>query len=275
MKFIDTHSHPTIIKDFYKKKNNIDLDYSDLFDVFKKKDICKVICVSTNKSDFDQNIQLSYLSDICFFSLGIHPCDVINIEVSKEEIFCLKEKVLFSQKNNLKLVAIGETGIDLYHSSENLSLQKAIFEEQIKIAIEGNLPLIIHSRNAFNETYDILKYYKIKNNITAVIHCFSDDYETAKKWVDLDFFLGIGGIITYPKNNALREGLFKIGFENIVLETDAPFLPIQEFRGKINTSEFIPDINLYLSSIYKINEEILAEKIYNSTMKIVPRLLNE
>jgi TatD DNase family protein len=272
MKFIDTHAHPIIIKDSYKKKENIDIEYADLFESFKKKEIYKIICVSTNKNDFDENIKLSLMNEICFFSLGIHPCDVLDINLAKEEIYLLKEKIVYSKKNNLKLVAIGETGIDLYHCKDNLQIQKKIFEKQIEIAIENKLPLIIHSRNAFQETYDILKYYKIKNNISAVIHCFSDEYEIAKKWIDLNFFLGVGGIITYPKNNELRKGLFKIGFENIVLETDAPFLPVQEFRGKINTSEFIPNINSCLSSIYNVDKEFLAEKIYNSTLKIFPRL---
>ena len=137
--------------------------------------------------------------------------------------------------------------------------QRTIFEFHIKLALEQNLPLIIHTRNAHDEVLTILDHFKC-SELTGVIHCFSEDVKFAQKALDLRFLLGIGGTLTYPKNEELRDIFSSIDLEHIVLETDAPFLPPQAIRGKQNTPEQINTIANFLANLRKVSYEKIAEE---------------
>lgn len=266
--FIDTHVHINLIKDFYKKKLNIDFCEKFFLNSLIQNNIKKIICISTNYQDWIYNIQLSNTFENVFFTLGIHPCEIKNKHFLNNSEYNLAILIEDSLKNNSKICAIGECGIDLYHDKNYLKFQIEAFHEQIQLSLKYSLPLIIHTRNAFDETYNILKNY----NARAVIHCFVDNFEIAKKWVDLGFKLGIGGNITYPKNNELREAVLKIGLNNIVLETDAPFLSPQSKRSDINTSLNIPEIGKFIADIYNIDIEKFSSKIYENTVNLFNKL---
>lgn len=214
--FIDTHMHIGddfgVEPDLYVK-NATDAQVEVLIASFCEKDD---IMLSTKFVEKYKNL---------YACIGYHP-EVSNKIVEKDyEI--LEEMV----KNNPKIVAIGEIGLDYYWNKDNKDKQREVFCKQLEIAEKLKLPVVIHSRDSINETYEILKKYKV----SGVIHCFSGSLEMAKKFISLGFLLGIGGVVTF-KNSKLFEVIEKLELTNIVLETDSPYLTPEPNRGKTNES---------------------------------------
>ena len=147
-------------------------------------------------------------------------------------------------------IAIGEVGIDLYWGGGMIKEQKLAFKTQINWAKKHKLPLIIHSRNSFDEIYNIMKEEKT-NNLTGIFHCFSGSYDEAMKIIDMGFYLGIGGILTF-KNSTIIDVIKKIDLKHLVLETDAPYLAPHPMRGKRNEPKFLPRIAEKIAEIKKI-----------------------
>lgn len=235
--FVDTHCHLNMmaVKNYDDKFEPKDLEIvKDIINRSQKNNVKKFLTVGTNLQDSLIAILISKKFETVYATVGIHPCD--SKDAQDQDLGAI-EKLIINKKEN-KIVGIGEIGLDFYHQPYDKNKQIKFFEAQIELSIKYKLPLVIHVRESVQETFDILKNYK--NSITGVIHCFSQDKEYAKKFLDLNFYLGIGAIITYPKNNYLREIVNFMPLDRILLETDAPFLPPQEFRGKQNSPEYIP-----------------------------------
>ncbi|MGE9515787.1 MAG: TatD family hydrolase [Solitalea-like symbiont of Tyrophagus putrescentiae] len=186
----------------------------------------------------------------CFPMLGLHPASVNNNYRAELE----KIKSAFTPLN--KICGVGEIGLDYFHSKEFVNEQKEAFIEQISWAKQYNLPIVIHLRNAYKDFIDIVRKY-FPNPINAVVHCFSGDVSQAEELVSLGFFLGIGGILTY-KNSTLRDVLQYVPIENIVIETDAPFLAPVPFRGKQNESSYILYTAAQLAKVYNVTMSDIA-----------------
>ncbi len=237
--FIDTHMH--IGEDFGVQpdlyvKNADNADVKVLIASFCEKDD---IMLSTKFVEKYKNL---------YACIGYHP-EVSNKIVEKDyEI--LEEMV----KNNPKIVAIGEIGLDYYWNKDNKDKQREVFCKQLEIAEKLKLPVVIHSRDSINETYEILKEYKV----SGVIHCFSGSLEMAKKFISLGFLLGIGGVVTF-KNSKLFEVIEKLELTNIVLETDSPYLTPEPNRGKTNESSNIFYIAQKIAEIKNISLENVAK----------------
>ena len=237
--FIDTHMHIGddfgIEPDLYVK-NATDAQVEVLIASFCEKDD---IMLSTKFVEKYKNL---------YTCIGYHP-EVSNKIVEKDyEI--LEEMV----KNNPKIVAIGEIGLDYYWNKDNKDKQREVFCKQLEIAEKLKLPVVIHSRDSINETYEILKKYKV----SGVIHCFSGSLEMAKKFISLGFLLGIGGVVTF-KNSKLFEVIEKLELTNIVLETDSPYLTPEPNRGKTNESSNIFYIAQNIAEIKNISLENVAK----------------
>ena len=230
--FIDTHMHIGddfgVQPDLYVK-NATDAQVEVLIASFCEKDD---IMLSTKFVEKYKNL---------YACIGYHP-EVSNKIVEKDyEI--LEEMV----KNNPKIVAIGEIGLDYYWNKDNKDKQREVFCKQLEIAEKLKVPVVIHSRDSINETYEILKKYKV----SGVIHCFSGSLEMAKKFISLGFLLGIGGVVTF-KNSKLFEVIEKLELTNIVLETDSPYLTPEPNRGKTNESSNIPYIAQKIAEVKHI-----------------------
>lgn len=231
--FIDTHMHIGddfgVQPDIYVKNAN-DADVKVLIASFCEKDD---IMLSTKFVEKHKNL---------YACIGYHP-EVSNKIVEKDyEI--LEEMV----KNNPKIVAIGEIGLDYHWDKDNKKQQREVFCKQLEIAEKLKVPVVIHSRDSINETYEILSKYKVR----GVIHCFSGSLEMAKKFIGLGFLLGIGGVVTF-KNSKLFEVIEKLELTNIVLETDSPYLTPEPNRGKINESSNIPYIAQKIAEIKNVS----------------------
>lgn len=229
----------------------VNCGYDNIDDVIfraKKNNVNYFILGGTNKEENMMNIELVNNYDCIFLTLGYHP-EVAN-DIDDEDLELLEEQIL---KNKKKVVAIGEIGLDYYYGKENMDKQKDLFIKQLRLAKKYNLPVVIHTRDAINDTYNILKEEGINK---GVIHCYSSSYEMAVKFIDLGFYLGIGGVVTF-KNSNLKDIVSKISLKNIILETDSPYLSPD--RGKKNEPCNILIIANYLSDLYGVLLDDLSD----------------
>lgn len=192
----------------------------------------------------------------CFAMSGLHPCDV---KEGYQEIL----KVIRESITGRKIYAIGEIGIDLYWDKTTLEIQQAAFTEQIRWAKELKLPIVIHCREAFDEVFEVLEQEK-GEDLRGILHCFTGNLEQAQKAIELGFYLGIGGVVTYKKAG-LDEVLSHLSLENLVLETDSPYLAPVPYRGKPNESSYLVHIAQKVADIYHLTlEEVAAVTTANS-----------
>jgi TatD DNase family protein len=195
----------------------------------------------------------------CFAMLGLHPCDVkANWETELDTII---------NTNPLHpIYAIGEIGIDLYWDKTLLAEQQAAFKKQIAWAKQLNLPIVIHCRDAFDEVYAVLREEK-DEKLRGIFHCFGGTLEQAQKIIDLGFYLGIGGVVTY-KNAGLDKIVQQIDLNRIVLETDSPYLTPVPHRGKPNESSYLVYIAQKIADLHQVDVEIVASITTQNSVKI-------
>lgn len=190
-----------------------------------------------------------------YAAVGIHPNDTT--PHWKEDIVQLR--TMLSANDHTKIVGIGECGLDFHYPEYDKSRQYDAFKAQIELALEYDRALIVHSRDAYDETLSILEPFK--NDIKrGVMHCFSYDMAFAQQVIEWHYVLGIGGTVTYPRNEELRTIVRTIPLEKIVLETDAPFLPTQSMRGKKNHPQYIRAIAEYIAQLKQVSFESVAQK---------------
>lgn len=185
----------------------------------------------------------------CFPMMGLHPTSVK--ENYKEELKRIEEE--FSKRD---FIAVGEIGIDLYWDKTFKKQQEEVFRFQIDLALEKNIPIVIHSRESFDEIFPILDAYSGKG-LTGVFHCFTGTSEQANRAIDLGFYLGIGGVLTF-KNSGLNKVVENVDLKHLLLETDSPFLAPVPFRGKRNESKYINIIAAKLATIKNTDKETVA-----------------
>lgn len=204
------------------------------------------------------NLQKKFPNRV-FCMIGLHPCYVD--KNYKFEIDFIKKRI-----KEYHYTAIGEIGIDLFHEKKYFKQQVYAFEEQIKLAIEYDLPIVIHSRESFKEIFQVLEKYK-SNKLRGIFHCFTGDIDQANKIIDLNFHLGIGGVVTF-KNGKISEFLNQVPIEKIVLETDSPYLAPVPYRGKRNESSYIELIAKKISEIYNMDLKDVSEITDKTALKI-------
>lgn len=254
MTFTDTHAH-IYLKDFKEDRNKV-LD--------------KTFGAGVNKI-FMPNIDLRSIEDMlkvasdypdaCFPMIGLHPCSVKK-EFEKE--LSLIESSLRNNPN--QYVAIGEIGTDLYWDKSFFEQQKEAFLIQINWAKEYNLPIIIHCRESIRETLDFLKPLK-DEKLRGIFHCFTGTAAEAAEAIELGFYLGIGGVVTF-KNSGLAEVVSQIGLEQLVLETDCPYLAPVPYRGKRNETSYIPLIADRVATALQLPLSLVAQKTSENSTKI-------
>ena len=245
--FIDTHCH--LSRE----------DYDDIDLVIKENreaGVNKIIISGCSKDWIDESLELSKQYEDVFVTLGYHPSEVEMVD----------NLLLDDLRNKLKsnnVVGLGEIGLDYYYGKDNKNQQLELFEKQLKIAEEMGLVVVIHSRDATEDTINCLKKY----NVTGVIHCFSGSVETAKIYVNMGYKLGIGGVVTF-KNSKLYEVVKEVGLENIVLETDSPYLTPTPFRGQKNSSKYILLIAECIADILNTSVQNVADITTNNACNL-------
>jgi TatD DNase family protein len=252
MPFIDTHTH------LYLPEFNDDRD--EAVDRAVSSGVSKMLMPNIDIHSVGKMLETEnrYISS-CYSMIGLHPTSVKEDYLSQLEEL---EKIYTRHK----FVAIGEIGIDLYWDKTFIKEQIIAFRRQIAFAIECDLPVVIHSRDAFPEVFSVLDEFAGKQ-LKGVLHAFTGSADDAKKGIELDLKLGIGGVVTF-KNSGLDKVLETVSPESILLETDSPYLAPVPHRGKRNESSYICIINKKIADIYGMREEDLENITYTNSVSL-------
>lgn len=245
MDIFDTHAH-------YDDKA-FDEDRYELLDAMAKNDVKYIINQGTDVETSKFSIALAEKYDYVYAAVGIHP-----EEIYKEESVTEIKKLIPHEK----IVAIGEIGLDYHYDNTNKEDQLKYFIDQLNLANEVNLPVVVHSRDAQKDTLDTLKNIKINNN--GVIHCFSGSLESAKEFLKLGYYLGFDGPITFKNAKNALEVLEYMPLDKILIETDAPYLTPTPFRGERNNSMYLTYVINKIAEIKKIPPEEVANITMNN-----------
>jgi len=235
-------------------------DREALFKEFPENDIQYVINVGSDMRSSRISIELAKRYPFIYAAVGVHPHDVSDM---KEED--LEYLLHFSAYE--KVVAIGEIGLDYHYDYSPRSIQKLWFREQLKLAKELELPVIIHSREASRDTFDIIMEAELCD-CTGVIHCYSGSAEMALEYVKKGFYIGVGGVITFKNAKKLIETVEAIPLDKILIETDAPYLAPVPHRGKRNDSRYLPEVIKAIAKIKGVTPEEVEEVTYNNGKKL-------
>lgn len=248
----DTHAH--------YDDEDFDLDRDELLLGMKAAGVSHIVNIGASLESTKRSLELSKKYDFIYAAVGVHPSDTA--ELNEEAFAWLKE-----QCNKPKVVAVGEIGLDYYWDEPDRSIQKGWFARQIELAREVKLPLVIHSRDAAQDTIDIMKNEKA-SEVGGILHCFSYTKETAKIFLDMDISFGIGGVVTFKNAKKLKEAVEYIPLDRIVIETDCPYLSPEPNRGKRNSSLNLPYVIKAIAEIKNLPEEEVMKKTYENAKKI-------
>lgn len=246
--FIDTHCH--ISQEDY---DNIDFVIKENIEA----GIDKIVVSLCSKESIEEGIEFPMKYPMIYLTLGYHPEEVLSI--NDQDLETLKQLLLSTPH----VVGIGEIGLDYHYDKSTREEQILLFKKQLALAEELHLPVVIHSRDATKDTIEILKQFSVR----GIIHCFSGSYETAKIYQSMGFYLGIGGVVTFQNSN-LVQVVEKIGLDFIVLETDSPYLTPHPFRGRKNSSKYIPVIAEKIAEACNTDLQMVAEITTDNAVKV-------
>lgn len=244
--YIDSHLH----------LSNEDYDIDNVIKNAKENNVLYFITGGTNKENNLCDIELSKKYKEVYITLGYHP-EYASV-ITDSDLQLLENQII---SNKDKVVGIGEIGLDYHYGKDDKDKQISLFKKQIELANKYNLPVVVHSRDATNDTYTILKELKAR----GVIHCFSGSLETAREYIKIGFKLGIGGVVTF-KNSNLKDVVKSLDIDDIVLETDSPYLSPQ--RGNKNEPKNIKIIAEYIANIKNLDEKIVQGKTTENVLEI-------
>lgn len=246
--FVDNHCH--ILKEYYE-------DIDKVINNAKDNKVDVLIVSGCSKEDIIESLELIEKNNNIYLTIGFHPDEVDNVNASDLE--WLEELI----KTNKRIIGVGEIGLDYHWVKENKDKQIGLFEKQLELAEKLGLPVVIHTRDATEDTINTLKKYKVK----GIIHCFSGSIETAKEYMKLGFYIGIGGVLTF-KNTNLKETIKSIPIDRITLETDSPYLAPTPFRGEQNEPKYIPLIAEEIAKQKEISIEEVGKITTDNTKKL-------
>jgi len=246
---IDTHAHINM------------LENSELA-IIEAKDagVSQIIIPSASEDDFEKILDLCHRFEDVYALLGVHPedCEKFDNNTAKKIIELAKDE---------KVKGIGEIGLDYHYTKENKEIQKRVFITQIEIAKMLDLPIVVHDREAHFDTLEILKEYKVKK---AVLHCFSGSVEFMKQCCALGYKIAIGGVVTFKNAKEIKEVAKEIDINDLMLETDCPFLAPHPFRGMENSPKYVPFIAKEIANL----REISYDNIVINTTKNAKEFFN-
>ena len=239
--------------------------YDQLDDIVKRAEYNQVkylLTICTTLKSFERIKLIIAKYKNIYGTFGIHPHE-------SEKYTQVDSKFILNIKNkHNKIIGIGETGLDFYYNYSEKEIQKKSFIEHILAASQLNIPIIVHSRNAEVDTYEILKSESKNSNLKVLIHCFTGSRDFAKKLIDLNFYISVSGIITFKKSIELADTVSSIPMENLLVETDSPYLAPLPYRGKDNEPSYIIHTVEKLSQIKKLPNESIVINTTNNFMKL-------
>lgn len=254
--WIDTHAHLDKIKS----------DTSDVIQRAKEASVHRIITIGTQREDWDNVVSISGKWPEVYGTLGMHPHTAESFNQDCESFL----------KENLKrerIVAVGEIGLDYYYEHSEKEKQKKVFDLQLGLAEEFGLPVEIHTRDAEEDTINILSSYKGK--VRGLLHCFTGSYDLAKKALDIGFNISFSGILTFKNSKNLRDVCKKIPLNRMHIETDSPFLAPQPHRGKENQPSWVTCVADAVSEIHNVEQKTLSAHLIQNTLDVFKRIKKE
>ena len=251
-KIIETHCH----LDYLKARS-----LKEILQTSKEAGVEKILTISVEPNNFDAVRELAHTHEQIYFTQGIHPHDA---KLATDEAF----KVIQSRCPEEKMLAVGEIGLDYHYDNSPREKQREVFKTQLLIAIDENKPVVIHSRDADEDTISILKDYAPKLKRKGVIHSFTSGLELAQTAIDLGMYLGFNGIITFKSAENVRDAVRLCPLEQIIIETDAPFLTPVPHRGKENSPEYLPFVIEKIAEIKEIDPKIVEQVVYQNSLDL-------
>lgn len=230
---IDTHIHLNDERLFDELDKHIEEAFEE--------NVLKMICIGYDKESSQRAIDIATQFGGVYAAIGIHPSEVK--KATKDDLDFLEDNI-----NHPKVVAIGEIGLDYYWDKSYVTLQQEYFAVQLQLAKKYRKPVVIHSREASLDTYNILEKYKVP----GVMHCYSASVEMAHRFIDLGMYLGIGGVVTFHNSKVIKEVVEEVDLKHILTETDAPYLAPVPHRGKLNKPKYIREVVKKISEIKNI-----------------------
>lgn len=248
----DTHTHYN--DDQYNE------DRKQVLEGLEAAGVKKLVNISASWQDLQDTLVLMKEYPFVYAAVGIHPDHVGELNEERMKLlqgYCKEEKVL----------AVGEIGLDYHWMTEPKEVQKEWFIKQLNLAKEENLPVVIHSRDASQDTFDIMKA-EHAGSTGGIIHCYSGSVEMAKEYVKLGYYLGIGGVVTFKNSKVLKNVVREIPLEHLVIETDCPYLAPTPFRGKRNTSAYLSYVVKEIAELKGVSTEVVEEITWKNACKV-------
>ena len=253
---IDTHAH-------YDDKA-FDEDRTELLQSMQGVGIGRIVNIGSSLGACKRTIQLMEQYDFVYGALGIHPTD--SGELTESDIDWIQENCALE-----KCVAVGEIGLDYYWDEPDRAIQKNWFVRQLALAREVKLPVVIHSRDAAQDTVDIMKAENARD-LGGVVHCYSYSRELAKTFLDMGFYFGIGGVVTFNNGRKLKEVVEYLPMDRMVLETDSPYLAPVPFRGKRNDSRKLTHVVEQIAQIKNLTPEEVIQTTTQNAYNLYPKM---
>ena len=231
-----------------------------------RNDVKYLLSISTTDESYDKILKIVDNYKCVYGTYGIHPHE------TKKYINLTSEQITKKVSLSKKIIGIGETGLDYYYDHSDRTIQKKLFIEHIKAALELNLPLIVHTRSAENDTYEILKSEKKNNDLKILIHCFTGTKDFAHKLVDIGCYISASGVVTFKKSKDLANTFLSLPNDRILVETDSPYLSPEPLRGKPNEPSHIIHTVNFLANLKNINSKIFCETTSSNFFKLFGKL---
>ena len=219
----------------------------------------RMLCIGIDFNNADTVIDIAWQYDDVYASVGIHPLEKDGAEPTVEQLleYAARDKV----------VAIGETGLDYYYSSDNVPVQRQRFITHLQAAAQSHLPVVVHTRDAREDTLALISEHA-DQEASGVLHCFTESWEMAKAAMDMNFYISISGIVTFRNADALRDVVRKMPLDRLLIETDAPYLAPVPHRGKSNEPKYLPDIAKLVASLKGVPEETLKQQTADNFFRL-------
>ena len=252
-KIVDSHCH----LNFPQFKDKLDEIVNRALD----KGVSKMLTISTKLIEISNLEDISKAYSEVYNSVGVHPHECKNYKD-----LCLEDLLKYTK--NPKCIGIGESGLDFYYENSPKELQIELFKIHIEAARKSFLPLIVHTRAADSETIEILQNEMKRGRFTGLIHCFSTSQELAESAIDLGLYISLSGIITFNKSNELRNIIKELPVDRLLVETDAPYLAPEPYRGKCNEPAYVIKTAQFISNLLGISFESFAKQTTNNFYKL-------
>lgn len=265
--FFDTHAHLTLSKEW---------SVDDQLQNAKQAKVSYILDPGLSSDDLAPRLAKLGSKENVFLGAAIAPHHhkryIDNEKLLQSDLDMMKKTIVVANASKKKILAISEIGYEFFHFSDHYDCQQKIFDWQLDLAIDLQLPVFLHLRNGVNESayqwaHDLIK--KKNGRVLGAVHCFSAEWASAKKFLDLGFYISFSGIVTFKKSNEVREVALKMPLEKMLSETDAPYLAPDPYRGKENQSAYVVFVNKCLAEIRGMQEDALGQELAKNAFRLL------